>query len=172
MPAWSSVTTRWKLLRCKSVGAGTRVLGRVWIHGQGEIRLGERVLLDGRTVPIELHARLKGSRIIVGDDVVIEGGTSIEAEDAVRIGQGCQVGAFVKIIDNHFHPLRGNRHQRPDSSAVNLEENVTVEARAVILPGSWLMKGVRVCQGTVVSRQIPAGVVASGVPATRKKEGS
>ena len=115
MPAWSSVTTRWKLLRCKSVGAGTRVLGRVWIHGQGEIRLGERVLLDGRTVPIELHARLKGSRIIVGDDVVIEGGTSIEAEDAVRIGQGCQVGAFVKIIDNHFHPLRGNRHQRPDS---------------------------------------------------------
>ena len=49
---------------------------------------------------------------------------------------------------------------------------MTVEARAVILPGSWLMKGVRVCQGTVVSRQIPAGVVASGVPATRKKEGS
>jgi len=170
--AWTSLTSRWKLLRCKSVGKGARVLGRVWIHGEGEIRLGARVILDGRTVPIELHARLPNSRIVVGDDVRIEGGTSIEAEDAVRIGQGCQLGAFVKIIDNHFHPLRGNRHERPSSTSVNLEENVAVEDRAIILPGAWLMRGVRVCQGAVVSRKIPAGVVVSGVPATRRKEGT
>jgi acetyltransferase-like isoleucine patch superfamily enzyme len=166
------LSTHVKLTRCKNVGRGTRVLGRVWIRGQGEVHLGENVVLDGRTVPIELHARLPNSRIIVGDGVHIEGGTSIEAEDCVRIGRGCHLGAYVKIIDNHFHPIRGNRHSRPASSPVNLDENVIVEARAVILPGTWLMPDVRVCQGSVVSRRIPAGTTVSGVPATRRKEGA
>jgi acetyltransferase-like isoleucine patch superfamily enzyme len=170
--ALTDLATRLKLLRCARVGTGTRVYGRVWIHGAGDVTLGARVVLDGRTVPIELHADLPGSRIIIGDDVVIEGGASLEAQESIVVGHRCHLGSFVKVMDNHFHPLRGNRHQRPQSTAVRIEDDVVVEARAILLPGAHLQRACRVCLGAVVSRRVPEGAIVAGVPASRRKEGS
>jgi acetyltransferase-like isoleucine patch superfamily enzyme len=146
------------------------VLGRLWIHGDGIIEVGDNVLFDGRTVPIELHARAPGSRIVIERNVSIEGGTSIEAEEAVHIGEGCQLGSYVKILDNNLHPLRGDRHQQTPSVPVEIQRNVCIEARAIVLPGAKLEEGVRVCAGSVVSRRVPAGLVVSGVPATRRSD--
>jgi acetyltransferase-like isoleucine patch superfamily enzyme len=169
---FDALSYRWKLWRCAHVGEGTVVLGRVWIHGAGEVSLGRRVRLNGQDVPIELHARLPGSRIVIGDDVVIEGGSSIEAEESISIGAGTRLGEYVKVMDNHFHPLRGNRHERPKSSAVRVEENVVIGPHAILLPGTHLHPKVRVLPGSVVSRKVPEGMVVGGVPATRRKEGS
>lgn len=168
--AWSvaAIASRQRLRRCASVGPGARALGRIWIHGEGQVVLGARVTLDASHVPIELHAMQPTSRIVIGDDVFIGGGTSIEASEQVTISDRCSLGPFVKVLDNHFHPLRGNRHQRPMSAAVHLEHDVVVEARAIILPGTYLEAGARIGVGTVVSRRVPGGANVSGLPATRR----
>lgn len=170
MIALAEWPSRWKLRRCARVGAGTRVYGRVWIRGKGKIILGERVVLDGRLVPIELNAHLEKSQIVIGDDAVIEGGTSIEADDSVVIGDRCHLGRFVKVMDNQFHPIRGNRHQRPRSVAIRVEDDVVIESRAILLPAAHIQRGARIGLRAVIGRRVGPGAVVAGVPAVRVRE--
>lgn len=161
---------RLKLRRCESVGLIPTVWGRVWIHGGGEIRVGHRVVFDARMAPIELHAQ-KGARIVLEDDVTIEGGSSIEAQSSITVGARSRLGMWCKVMDNMYHPLRGNRHSRPQSVPLVLEEGVTVGSRSILLPGTHLQRGVSVAPGTVISRRIPAGVSVGGSPARVLRRG-
>lgn len=147
--------TRLALWRCSEIGRDVVVRGRVWVHGGGRIVLGDRVIIDGRLVPVELHAEPDGT-LVIGDDVVLEHGASIEAEERVEIGAFCRLGPFAKVMDNHFHPVSGNRHQRPPSRPVRLEERVHVGERAIVLPGAWLEAGVHLAAGAVVGRRVRA----------------
>ncbi|WP_338867129.1 acyltransferase [Myxococcus stipitatus] len=160
-----TLLSRLKLRRCQEVGDSPTVLGRVWIHGAGRVQVGHRVILDGRLAPIELNVMGADSLIILGDDVVIEGGASLEAMSSISVGAGSRLGAYCKVMDNQHHPLRGNRHARPASVPLVIEESVSVGSRAILLPGTHLSKGCTVAPGTVVSRKIPAGVSVGGVPA-------
>jgi acetyltransferase-like isoleucine patch superfamily enzyme len=151
---------RLKLRRCTSVGALPWVKGRVWIHGPGTIRLGSRVHIDARTAPVELHVG-PGAELVIGDDVRLEGGVSIEAERSVTIGDRCLLEAYAKLIDNHFHPVDGDRARRPESTPIVLEADVVVRRRAIVLPGA------RVRSGQVVR---PATVVRGLPPAARRHD--
>jgi acetyltransferase-like isoleucine patch superfamily enzyme len=153
------------------VGPGTLAHGRLYIRGEGRIRLGARVVLDGRRTPIELHVGA-GAELVIDDDVHIEGGTSIEALQRVHIGARTHVGGFCKILDNHFHQVNGNRLERPSSVPVEVDEEVVLEARSILLPGAHLGAGTVVHSGTVVSRRFPPGVELSGVPASARRRNS
>ncbi|HYO55975.1 acetyltransferase [Archangium sp.] len=159
-----TLVSRLKLRRCRMVGALPTVLGRVWIHGEGEVCVGTRVVLDGRIAPIELHAQ-RGGRIVLEDEVTIEWGTSIEAQACVTVGARSRLGAWCKVMDNQYHPLRGDRHERPSSVPLVIEEGVRVGSRVILLPGAHLQKGASVAPGTVVSRRVPAGAAVGGWPA-------
>ena len=154
--------SRLKLLRCARVGARPLALGRIWVHGGGRVQIGDRVVLDARLAPIELHAE-PGAQITIGNDVRIEGGASVEALHAIVIGNGCSLGSFSKVIDNHFHSPR-DRHRQPASIPVEIEDGVEIGSRAILLPGAHVERGSKVGSGTVVSRRIPAGVMVAGHP--------
>jgi acetyltransferase-like isoleucine patch superfamily enzyme len=155
---------RLALWRCTRVGQHPRVYGRVWIHGGGRVLLGHRVVLDGSHVAIELKAE-PGGELRIGDDVRLEGGTSIEASRSIIIGARCRLGPFAKLLDNHFHPLIGDRRFRPPSAPIVLEDDVRVGAHSIVLPGSHLGRGVTLEPRTVVARRVPAGRVLAGNPA-------
>ena len=152
------------LRRRAGVGRDVVVRGGLWIRGPGRIEIGDRVVLDGATAPIELHVG-PGAVIALGDDVYIGGGTSIEAQKAVTIGLRSRVGRFVKIIDNHFHNAAGKRNERPPSVPVVIEDDVELGPRAILLPGAHLGRGTRVVAGSVVTRRVPPFSLVSGVPA-------
>jgi acetyltransferase-like isoleucine patch superfamily enzyme len=164
-----NLRARFALWRCARVGQHPRVYGRVWIHGGGRVVLGDRVVLDGSHVPIELKAE-PGGEIRIGDDVRIDGGTSIEASQSITIGARCRIGPFAKLLDNHFHPLTGDRRFRPQSAPIVLEDDVRVGEHSIVLPGSHLRQGVTLQARTVVSRQVPAGTVLAGNPAKPVKK--
>lgn len=151
------------LRRCRHVGPGARALGSIWVHGDGCMIVGANVVLDGRRAPIELHAAA-GALIELGDDVTVQGGTSIEAVESIRIGAGSALGPFVKIMDNNFHPLRGDRNQRPPSREVRLEDHVRVGESAVILPGAHVQAGACIGAHTVISKRVPRGAFVQGNP--------
>jgi UDP-3-O-[3-hydroxymyristoyl] glucosamine N-acyltransferase len=155
------------LVRAKaaSVGDALDVRGRIWIHGQGRVVIGNRVRLDANAVPIELHAIDPGSEILIGDDVVLEGGVSIEAQSRVQIGARCRIASFAKLMDNHFHEAAGDRKRRPASLPLIVEEDVQIGARAILLPGAYVERGVVLQPGAVLTKRVRRGSIVSGVPA-------
>ncbi len=149
----NQIASRGKLWKCASVGSDPEILGKVWIHGTGAVRLGDGVTLDGRICPIELHTFSEGE-IILGNRVVIGAGTSIEARESVVIGDRCHISSYCKIIDNHLHLTRGNRHEKPPSKPVVMEEDVELGPMSVLLPGAYIEQGVRIPPGKIISRRV------------------
>ena len=150
--------SRWKLWRCAELGASPSVVGRIWIHGPGALRIGNRVRLDASSDPIELHVG-PGAEIVLGDDVEIQGGASIEALQSVLVGDGCRIGARCKVIDNDFHRLSGNRE--PPSAPVVIEANATLGNGAIVLPGARVPRGGMIAPGAVVRGRRAAGATAA-----------
>jgi acetyltransferase-like isoleucine patch superfamily enzyme len=168
-----SFLARRKLRRCARIGRSPAVRGRVYVLGPGSVQLGDGVILDAAWAPIELKTFEPGSEIVLGDGVRVESGASIEAVASVRIGAGARLGTFSKVMDNHFHPLSGDRHARPSSEAVEVGDNARIGDRAVLLAGARIGAGGVVRAGAVVGRRlpVPAGGVASGSPATLEPAG-
>jgi acetyltransferase-like isoleucine patch superfamily enzyme len=155
--------SRLKLWRCAKVGARVQVLGEVYIFGGGHIEIGDDVVIDGRTVPVELHIGRRGT-LIIGHGSVLEPGVSIEAQERVELGPGCRLRAFSKLMDNHFHHVAGMRHQRPESKPVTLGSGVEVGERAIVLPGTILEALVRLGPGVVIGRRVKTGLKLVGSP--------
>ena len=144
------------------IGEGVIVGGKVWLPGAGSVVLGDGVELRSARAPIELRAHA-GGRIVIGDHVILDGGCSIEATLRVEIAPRCHIGAFCKILDNHFHRVTGDRHERPESAPVTLGEGVILGAHTIILPGAVIGAGARIGPNQVVSGHVPAGArVAQG----------
>lgn len=149
LPSFGSLWSRLKLRRCARVGRSPSVAGRLWIHGPGRVEIGDRVRLGSAVAPVELNAG-PGARIVIGSDARIEGGTCIEAQEAVSIGDGSHVGGFARVIDNHFHRVQGDRRERPPSMPVQIGAGASIGWRAVVLPGAQVPAGAVVPPGGVV----------------------
>jgi acetyltransferase-like isoleucine patch superfamily enzyme len=143
------------------LGPDVVVQGRVWLPGEGRVRVGRGVRFVGLRAAIELRAH-EGGEIVVEDDVVIEDGASVEATSRLVIGARTRVGAFCKIMDNHFHRSQGDRFERPPAVPVVIGADATIGPRAVILPGAELGDGASLGPATVLSFHLPAGTVFPG----------
>jgi len=153
------------LLRCSAVGEAPSVVGKVWVHGEGAVVVGDRVVFDAASAPIELHA-CDGATIVLGDDCRLDGGSSIEATRFICIGARCRLGAFCKVMDSHFHSLQGNRHEPTGGMAVVLEDDVVLGPWSAVLAGARVGRGTHVGAATVIRRAVPAGFVVRGSPPT------
>lgn len=139
-------------------------LPKVLKHKGSSIKIGKRFESRnfwyanplGINHPTILCTWAKGSKIIVGDDVGISGG-SIVASVKIEIGSRTLIGANSTIIDTDFHPAKaeGRRYSKKGvkSAAVWIGKDVFIGMNCTVL------KGVRIPDGSV----IPAGstVVAS-----------
>lgn len=129
-------------------------LGRIWTHGEGEILIDDDVVLDARWAPIELHAA-RGARISIARGARIESGASLEAMASIAIGPGATLGAFSKLMDNHFHQIDRD-HRLPPSRPIAVGAGAIVGERAILLPGASIAAGAVVPPGAVVSRRFGA----------------
>ena len=160
MNSSATFISRLKLRRCAELGSSPSVVGRIWVHGGGTLRIGNRVRLDASSAPIELYVG-PGAEMILGDDVEIQGGTSIEALLSAQIGDGCKIGERCKVLDNSFHQL-GKRMEKPQSVPVVIEAGVTLQSGVIILPGARVSAGSVIARGTVVRGRPAAGAAAAG----------
>lgn len=162
---WAVVRARWAFRRATHLGARVRVWGRVWAKNWGTLMVGERVRVIATVTPVELVA-LQGGTLEIGAGTFINYGCSIAASQLVRIGPRCSIGTYVIVMDNDYHRLEPDRrNEKPPSAPVVIGENVWLGARAIILRGVTIGAGSVIAAGSVVTRDIPAGVLAAGVPA-------
>jgi len=159
------IRARYYLRSAQSLGPRVRLWGVPFINNQGTLLIGDRVRLASGVSTLELsvgpHATLE-----IGDRVLINHGCSIGATKLVRIGQRCNIGSQVILIDNAFHEIDpARRDEQPEPAPVILEENVWLAARVIVLPGVTIGKNSVVGAGSVVTRDIPPDVLAAGIPA-------
>lgn len=141
----------YKLRACGAVGLSPRVRGRLWIHGDGMVLVGDRVFFDASAAPIELYP-WAGASIVIGDDSYLGGGTSIEATASITLGARTRLEGFCRVMDNHFHPLVGDRNVRPTPRPVVIEDDATLGPRAIVLAGARVKRGALVGAGAVIGR--------------------
>ncbi len=159
--AW--LRARFDLRACDEVGARPRLLGRCAVVNRGRIVIGDRLLMYGATVRCELAAHA-GGVLEIGHGVFINYGTSISAHRSVRIGDGCLLGQYAIVMDCDYHSP-GDRDDHGEARPVVIGPGAWLGARVTVLKGVTVGAGSVVAAGSVVVSDIPAGMVAAGVPA-------
>jgi maltose O-acetyltransferase len=89
----------------------------------------------------------------------------------ITIGAACQIGTRVQLL-TASHPL----HPEPRrigweyGQSITIADNVWLGGGAIVCPGVSIGEDTVVGAGAVVGRDLPAGVVAAGVPARVLRE--
>lgn len=116
-----------------------------------------------------LEARNETASISIGSGTWINNGFSCIAEHAaVVIGKNCLIGANVEVLDSDFHGLRvqDRRISKPEWAApVHVGDGVFLGSNVRVLKGVSIGAGAVVANSSVVVTNIPANVIAAGVPA-------
>ena len=145
-------------------------------HRSSTIAIGDRLNLRshvrsnplGPSHAVFLSTRRPDALLAIGDDFGMTGG-SIVCEERVTVGDRVTVGANTVIADTDFHPLDPEtRVERPLDGAtapVVIDDDVFIGMSTLVLKGVTLGAGSVIGAGSVVARDIPAGVIAAGNPA-------
>lgn len=151
-----------RLSGAERFGSGLGVKGKIVFDIQGKATFGDNINVHGHITPVEILVR-KGGTLVMGSNVGINYGVSIEVWHEVRIGDYCGLSAYVSIIDD-------NRHEtEPDAplykGPVIIEDNVWLGRNVAIMPGVRIGEGSVIAANAVVTKDIPPHVMAGGVPA-------
>lgn len=158
-----------------------RVEGRPVLHqpaqlvGDGVVRFEEGVNIGVFPSPFYLNsyayieARGKDASVEFGAGSHINNGFAAIAEHTrIGIGRNVLVGTNVEIYDSDFHGLhRGSRGVSDPRLArpVIICDDVFLGSNVKVLKGVTIGAGSVVANGSIVISDIPANVVAGGIPA-------
>ena len=127
-----------------------------------DFQCGHNILIRERTVI--------GNNVVIGTASIIEGSCSIGNNVRIQsmvfipthtdIGNGVFIGPCA-VLTNDRYPPTG----KPELKGPVIEENAVIGANSTILPGIRIGKGALVAAGAVVTRDVPDGKMAIGVPA-------
>jgi putative colanic acid biosynthesis acetyltransferase WcaF len=119
--------------------------------------------LVGTGVVIKPHVRIKfpwrfrvGEHCWIGEDVWIDNLASVHLVNDVCLSQG----AYLCTGSHDHRRVTFDLIVKP----IVVESGAWIGARAVVLPGVTIRRGAVVAAGSVVTRDIPSGVIAGGSP--------
>ncbi len=174
----------WPWVRLQFALAGVR-WGRGWklygapilqIHRRAQVQIGDGLILRSSarsnplapSHPVVISLRRPGAALTIGDDFGMTGGVIAVAE-RITIGDRVMIGANSTIADTDFHPTDPQARQddplRGATAPVVIEDDVFVGMECLILKGAHIGAGSVIGARSVVTGEIPPGVIAAGSPA-------
>jgi acetyltransferase-like isoleucine patch superfamily enzyme len=152
------------LRRCNKVGSFARSFGKPRIDNRGRIEVGSHFAVNCAFVPVELRAE-EGGVLTIGDGTGINYGTIVAAKGKIAIGNQVSIGPYCVV---------GAPDGEGDAARAPIEigDGVWLAARVTVHPGARIGAHTVVSAGAVVTGDLPANAIVSGVPAKVLRIGS
>lgn len=168
--------SRWRNLYYRIMGV--RLHGYIWMRNIDisrnfeDIEIESYCSLDQGVTLLCSGEHLSHPKIIIGANTYINRNTFLDAIESITIGKDCAIGPSCYITD-HDHGLDPNfppLAQPMFSKPTKIGDRVWIGANVTILKGVTIGNDTVVGAGSVVTKDIPAGAIAVGVPAKVIKE--
>ena len=148
---------------CDRVGANARLAGRMRVSNRGSIIIGNSLDIISSWRTTELLTG-PGGRIEVGDEVRINFGAVIAAGCSVTIGNRSMIGPHCIISDVEI-PETLDIIDPAAANPIVIGQDVWLAGRVTVRPGVKIGDGAVIVAGSIVESDVPAHVMASGIPA-------
>lgn len=108
----------------------------------------------------------RGAKLSVGAEAAIGSRTIINVAAGVSIGDRSELSWECQILDTDFHEvLAADGTPSVKTMPVVIGHHVLVGTRAMILKGVTVGDGAIIAAGSVVTKDVPPGVIVAGNPA-------
>ncbi|MCP5208400.1 MAG: acyltransferase [Hahellaceae bacterium] len=142
-----------------------QVLGALDIHiGEGA-RISGQSSFFGRTATLPKPQLIIGENVDIGWQTTIAVGTRVILEDNVRMAGRVFLAGFPGHPVDPEARARGEADNDDQVGDIILERNVWVASGVTVLAGVRIGRNTIVGAGSVVTHDLPANVIAAGVPA-------
>ena len=105
-----------------------------------------------------------GKNITIGRNVFINAGCSFQDQGGITIGDRTFIGHNV-VLATLDHDLDPDKRLLMHPSPINIGENVWIGSNVTVTRGVTIGDNSVIAAGAVVTKNVPANVVAGGVPA-------
>ena len=157
--------------RLGHLGQGVRLAPPITVYGPQGISIGDRVSIwpHARLVAHNTRSAAAGSRLILGEGVIIHPYAHISAIARITIGPGALFASNVYVSD-HDHDWRDPNdpvitNARVLAAPVEIGAHVWLGERVAVLRGVTIGEGSIVGASSVVTKSIPPFSIAVGAPA-------
>lgn len=158
----AAVTAKFRFLK-GCVGSGTIVEPDTRIVNSANVEIGRNCLIrEGAYI----RAGAQG-KVVLGDGAALNSFCRIFGHGTVEIGEDTQVGPGTLITTTgHDYERNLESHYRP----IQIGSKCWIGGNVTVLPGVSIGNGTVIGAGSVVNKDVPAKVVAVGVPARVVKQ--
>jgi acetyltransferase-like isoleucine patch superfamily enzyme len=142
--------------------------GKVNALSKGGVRLGERVTLgDNFWIQGTSHLSDPGEELVIGDRTYIGPGAILGFHGRVHIGRDCAIGANFQISaqSHDLHSGEAIAYSTTRSRGILIGDCCWIGNDVKILDGVTVGDRAVIGAGSVVTKDVPAGMVYAGVPA-------
>jgi acetyltransferase-like isoleucine patch superfamily enzyme len=142
--------------------------GHIRVTGTSNIAIGSRCRIGS---DVELRT-VEDGYISLGDDIRINRGCTITSYSKISIGNFTIIGEYSSIRDANHGMSKDEpmRYQPHSFSPIKIGNDVWIGRGCCILPGVSIGDGAVIGANSVVTKDIPAYVIAAGSPAAILKE--
>ena len=167
----AGAASRWRNLYYRTLGV--KLHGYCWMRqieiprNFTEIEIEASCAFDRGVVLLCSGVPMPHVKIRIGASTYINRRTFLDAAESIVIGQDCAIGPDCYITDHdHGQDLMLPPLAQPViSKPTRIGDRVWLGAKVTVLKGVTIGDNTTVGAGSVVTQDLPAGVIAAGVPA-------
>lgn len=176
---YNMIITKWKLYGNRIKHGNYRIVGSpLFLIGDGGVvEFGDNLQMNNGLLSNQIGYscpcifRAENGAIVIGNNVGISQCALIAKDANIIIGNYVKLGGGVKIYTTDFHSLSFldrrdsiKDYKKRQSSTVKIDDDCFIGAGTIILKGVNIGTHSIIGAGSVVTKDIPANVIAAGNP--------